>query len=160
MNYEQYNISPLAEQIMQICERSEFPYELDFVFHADYLSTKLPGNFTTLDIRGALDELVIVGLMNQVPFGGHRRSKDAPSLIKSRRDMPYEEFLKTEYWQSVCGIVYARFGGHCATCNSSKMLHVHHRTYENKGDEFNHIGDLTLLCATCHVIIHKLREIK
>lgn len=75
------------------------------------------------------------------------------------RAMPYRDYLQTREWRLTKAIVRRRFGGRCATCNSAKRLHVHvhHRTYERRGEE--DIGDLTLLCGDCHGLFHAHRKL-
>ena len=64
----------------------------------------------------------------------------------------YRIYRKTEAWRDLRSQVMERFDGRCAACNCTENLHVHHRTYERVGQE--DIGDLTLLCMTCHQLLH------
>lgn len=64
----------------------------------------------------------------------------------------YKNYLHTDQWLGIRDEVFERFGGRCATCNGTENLHAHHRTYERVGYEY--IEDLTLLCATCHHLLH------
>lgn len=74
-------------------------------------------------------------------------------IIQALRSMPYAEYLKTEHWQNVRAQMLKRFGYRCQVCNAKNVsLHVHHRTYENRGDE--RWGDLIVLCAGCHSTFH------
>lgn len=70
------------------------------------------------------------------------------------RELPYDEYLQTPHWQEVRQGARLRAQYRCQVCNSSDgQLHVHHRTYENRGDE--RPEDVILLCATCHDLFHK-----
>jgi hypothetical protein len=66
----------------------------------------------------------------------------------------YEEYLKSEYWQLVSKAVKARAGYRCQVCNSQHDLQAHHRTYEHRGRELEHLDDLTCLCRRCHAVFH------
>lgn len=66
----------------------------------------------------------------------------------------YNDYLKTEYWQTVSKAVKARAGWRCQLCNSQHDLCAHHRTYDHRGSELDHLDDLTCLCRRCHEIFH------
>lgn len=66
----------------------------------------------------------------------------------------YEAYLKTDYWKNVSQLVKKRDGFRCRLCNSQHDLIAHHRSYDHRGDEQNHLGDLTCLCQRCHGIFH------
>ena len=70
--------------------------------------------------------------------------------------MNYEDYLKTPAWrlQRIRAIKRAR--GRCQACNSSKSLHVHHRTYERLGHEDPE--DLTVFCDNCHKLFHNIKR--
>lgn len=81
------------------------------------------------------------------------------SRLLELRTMDYADYLKTPEWQAIRNEAIRRAKGCCQICNSGSSLHVHHRTYENRGDE--DLSDLTVLCADCHRIYHdagKIRE--
>jgi hypothetical protein len=66
----------------------------------------------------------------------------------------YNEYLKSEYWKSVTAAVKARAGYRCQLCNSQHDLQAHHRTYDHRGKELEHLDDLTCLCRRCHAVFH------
>lgn len=68
--------------------------------------------------------------------------------------MKYDDYLKTDYWQQVSRKVKERGGYRCQICNSPHDLQAHHRTYEHRGNELNHLDDLICLCRRCHAIFH------
>lgn len=78
--------------------------------------------------------------------------------IAALKSMPYPEYLKTEHWISTRTKAIARAHGHCQICNDSRSLHVHHRTYERRGEELPE--DLTVLCSKCHEIFHKNGKVR
>ena len=74
-----------------------------------------------------------------------------------RAAMDYKDFLKSTYWHKVR---HAKFNQlrrqqktqspFCQLCHSRHRLEMHHNTYAHRGDELNHLEDLTLLCHDCH----------
>ena len=70
----------------------------------------------------------------------------------------YHEYLETDYWKQVQFKVKERAGFRCQTCNSQLDLVAHHRTYENRGRELEHLNDLVCLCKRCHASIHSIIE--
>ena len=65
-------------------------------------------------------------------------------------DMDYIKFLQTPYWKAIAEKVRQKAGCRCQLCNSNERLNVHHRTYENHGDELHHMDDLICVCSECH----------
>lgn len=84
--------------------------------------------------------------------------------LKQRREMPYKDYLQTDYWKTVRGFVLERDGHRCRLCGRVReegvILHIHHSTYEHRGDEMNHPDDLITLCEDCHKNYHKLRSVR
>jgi len=66
----------------------------------------------------------------------------------------YADYLKTEYWITVSDAVKKRDGYKCRVCNSPHDIQAHHRNYAHRGDELNHLDDLTTLCRRCHETFH------
>ena len=74
------------------------------------------------------------------------------SRIEELKAMPYDEYLQTPEWSEKREKALRRAEHRCQICNSSGFLHVHHRTYENRGDE--RLEDLAVLCEDCHKLYH------
>jgi len=75
------------------------------------------------------------------------------------KKLPYEDFLKTDYWHIIANHVKQRDGFRCTKCGKlpkfREFLNVHHLTYENHGYEHQtHQKDLVTLCRECHIEIH------
>lgn len=66
--------------------------------------------------------------------------------------MPYRDYLQTEEWQHLRSVALAMADYRCQVCDAANSLHVHHRTYERRGNEDPR--DLTVLCAACHKVFH------
>lgn len=77
--------------------------------------------------------------------------------ISALRAMPYAEYLKTEHWYFTRKLAIARARERCQVCNSPHRLEVHHRTYENRGEE--RPEDLIVLCDGCHSMFHETRQV-
>ena len=71
--------------------------------------------------------------------------------------MPYPDYLLTPEWQERRGVMLKLAGYRCRVCNADKLLHVHHRTYERRGNE--QPGDLIVLCDGCHKLFHDNRKL-
>lgn len=79
--------------------------------------------------------------------------------------MNYQEYLKSEGWQRrrMIRLRLAEWNGYgycrCEECLEwtwQGKIHVHHRTYERIGMEL--VGDLAVLCESCHARAHGLPE--
>lgn len=68
--------------------------------------------------------------------------------------MKYQEYLQSEYWNAVSKAVKARANYKCQVCNSPHDLNAHHRTYDHRGQEMQHLDDLVCLCRRCHGVFH------
>ena len=69
--------------------------------------------------------------------------------IEYLKKLPYSEYLKTQHWKSIRKYKYKAADYHCQKCRCvNKKLHVHHLTYESRGNES--MNDLIVLCADCH----------
>jgi len=78
-------------------------------------------------------------------------SKEAKERLK---EMPYEEFLGTIYWDIVRRYVLWKRKFICGLCNSDGQLNVHHKTYDHRGEEYLFLEDLIVLCQPCHAKFH------
>ena len=72
--------------------------------------------------------------------------------------MKYNKYLQSEYWHEVSRRVKERADYRCQVCNSPHDLQAHHRTYEHRGYELNHLNDLICLCRKCHATFHGKAE--
>lgn len=72
--------------------------------------------------------------------------------------MPYFEYLQTPEWDQKRKAHLRSSKYRCQICNTSGPLHVHHRTYENRGNE--QWADLIALCADCHSHFHNRMEVQ
>lgn len=66
----------------------------------------------------------------------------------------YQQYLQTDYWKEVSRLVKVRAGFRCQLCNSQLDLVAHHRCYDHRGDEMNHLDDLVCICQRCHTAVH------
>jgi len=78
--------------------------------------------------------------------------------INKLRQLSYKKYLQTEHWQQVRTKHLKQSKFRCQICNSNKtVLHVHHRTYENLGEE--KYNDVITLCEDCHKLFHIYNKI-
>lgn len=68
------------------------------------------------------------------------------------RTMPYPDYLRTQEWAERRRGALRRADHACQTCGGGGRLHVHHRTYERRGEE--RPDDLLVLCEDCHLAVH------
>ncbi len=82
-------------------------------------------------------------------------------IIKKRiLNMPYKDFLRTLYWDFIRTLKKEQANYKCELCNNNTHLNVHHKSYNNHGDEYHHLEDLIVLCSDCHSKFHeKLAEV-
>ncbi len=80
-------------------------------------------------------------------------AEERDARIQELRAMPYGDYLQTPEWQETRRLALLRATFRCQTCNKSKELNVHHRTYERLGRERQ--GDIIVLCDGCHELFHK-----
>lgn len=81
----------------------------------------------------------------------------SPVEVIDLKTCDYGLYLKTDHWKSVRESTLHLFDHRCAVCNSDSQLDVHHRTYENRGNEKS--SDTIVLCRTCHRIFHENRRL-
>ena len=74
------------------------------------------------------------------------------------RDMPYGDFLQSEYWATIRDHLISQIGK-CQLCARRESLQVHHNSYENHGREHAHLEDLLVLCDRCHSCFSGLRRL-
>lgn len=77
----------------------------------------------------------------------------SPEESRRLRELPYDEFLLTPYWQAVRRLKLERVGHKCERCGvheSAKPITVHHKTYRHHGKEHRHLRDLLAWCVDCH----------
>ncbi len=71
------------------------------------------------------------------------------------KSLPYKVYLQTFEWKEKREHALDSAGNRCRLCNyGGEGLEVHHRTYENRGDE--RILDLIVLCRECHAKFHNV----
>jgi 5-methylcytosine-specific restriction endonuclease McrA len=76
----------------------------------------------------------------------------AKARIQELKSMTYSSYLETDHWNSIRVWVLKKAKFRCQLCNNQGEMHVHHRTYENRGNE--QWGDLIVLCRSCHATFH------
>lgn len=65
----------------------------------------------------------------------------------------YNGYLQSPEWRARRELVLRRAGGTCEGCGLQPAQHVHHRTYDDVGQEL--LFQLVALCVPCHERVHK-----
>ena len=63
----------------------------------------------------------------------------------------YREYIQSEEWSRKREYVLLVYKS-CACCGSAIRLQVHHKTYDNIGNE--KMDDMIVLCNDCHKMLH------
>ena len=79
-------------------------------------------------------------------------------LIEELKSMEYNNYLLTEHWKYTRGRALSRSNNKCELCANTSSLHVHHKTYKNRGKELDE--DLIVLCSDCHSRHHGYSDTK
>jgi hypothetical protein len=109
----------------------------------------------------ALNNFVRNGIPDMFHFPREDMDKIIRAIEQDRRTqaqretlegMPYDAYLKTEAWQIRRSQALKDAKNRCQLCYSTKLLNVHHKTYERRGHELPE--DLIVLCNDCHAKHH------
>ncbi len=80
-------------------------------------------------------------------------TRNTPERIAYLRSLPYDEYLRTEWWQRLRIAALKRANYRCFNgARHRGPLNVHHLTYERLGTELDR--DLQVLCRKCHEAVH------
>jgi hypothetical protein len=80
------------------------------------------------------------------------KSNEYKILDFKKQWINYKEYLKSEEWKKKSKKALIRANFRCQLCNKKDEIHIHHRTYENLGNEKE--SDLIALCKGCHKKFH------
>lgn len=72
--------------------------------------------------------------------------------------MLYQEYFTSYEWNEKRNSVIARCNGICEKCHTNKVIHIHHLTYIDFGNES--LDQLMGLCEKCHQSYHPNKTIK
>jgi 5-methylcytosine-specific restriction endonuclease McrA len=70
-----------------------------------------------------------------------------------RKDVCHESYLQTRRWGIKRRQAILFWGGKCLYCGNRSKINVHHRNYDNLGNE-DPANDLMILCYECHKKMH------
>jgi hypothetical protein len=77
---------------------------------------------------------------------------DRLSEIVWLKELPYDEYLRSDHWTNLAHQTKERMDGRCALDEDHAAEHAHHRTYARRGRE--RLADLVPLCGGCHAKFH------
>ena len=72
-------------------------------------------------------------------------------IPREGKNTSYDEYLLSDAWQFKRLQIFERDGWVCVYCHQ-RASHVHHKNYENLGNE--PLNDLETVCRCCHQEIH------
>jgi hypothetical protein len=131
--------------------RQAFETSLQHLSENGRITWVIRGGWPWIQVHGREEALI-------AEFGNGDGSRAAQ--IERQRElatMPYTDYLLTPEWQHRRLDQLDRAGYRCQMCNreprKGNPLHVHHRTYANRGNE--RPGDLIVLCKNCHFAFHE-----
>lgn len=87
--------------------------------------------------------------------------EDDTLISQTIKQMTYDEFLATPYWQTITNYKHAHSNYKCEKCGNSTELRTHHKTYTNHGREHRMDvinNDLIVLCQKCHHEVHGISD--
>jgi hypothetical protein len=80
------------------------------------------------------------------------------NLISRNYKRVYHSYLNSEEWHDKRNKMLEYSDYKCSMCSASENLQVHHLNYNTVGNES--LGDLLVVCNSCHKKIHKIYNIK
>lgn len=100
----------------------------------------------------AISEMGQIRVQNALEIDRFRDEPEKISVIRwVVRRIRYQEYLLSPEWQEIRSQALEASGGKCERCGANAD-HVHHKTYENFGNENLH--ELEALCVPCHHAEH------
>jgi 5-methylcytosine-specific restriction endonuclease McrA len=81
-------------------------------------------------------------------------AQENPGRVQELRTMDYKRYLQTQHWQDIRRYALKYAKSRCQVCNGNGLVDVHHRTYENRGEE--RFSDVIVLCRRCHDLFHQV----
>lgn len=75
---------------------------------------------------------------------------------QSRKDVDYDDYLKTDHWRKTRMAALYRADHRCQLCHSNERLEVHHNSYSRLWNE--RPADLVVLCRSCHQRFHGVTD--
>jgi hypothetical protein len=82
--------------------------------------------------------------------------RTATSVSRKPAGFDYDEYLRSEAWGVRRQWKLEEADHKCQTCSGPDELNVHHRNYDNLGNERQ--CDLVVLCRSCHKLFHGIPD--
>lgn len=80
--------------------------------------------------------------------------QEQPQRLIELKEMPYSKYLQTLEWKATRERILKQANECCQLCYKKSGLHVHHKSYERRGEEWDE--DLVVLCDQHHKWIHDI----
>lgn len=89
-----------------------------------------------------------------------RKPEEIERMKAALRALPYDEYLRSDYWKLIRKCAIEQHGGRCQRCRKrDRQIDVHHTRYLNRGEEYRYLDDLKVLCHECHMEAHLDRDV-
>lgn len=149
-------------------QRDEYLGVLEAMCNIQKTSTRELLDFLPSEVLLSVDTFYITDSQSTIEqridalwFNSHIQT--ASEEIKELKALPYEQYLKSNHWMRVrramlmlnqckCQGKDCNLIGESCYGGDENMMHVHHLTYQNRGNE--RFEDLKLLCNKCHKQVH------
>ena len=82
-----------------------------------------------------------------------KREESAREAVNREWRHRYESHMNSPKWREIRSRVLERAAGLCEGCRMRKPVQVHHRSYDNLGNEF--LWELAAVCLECHERFHQ-----
>lgn len=137
------------------CESSNITLESFFVhpvpsselFHTVYNEYK-DSFFTNIPLFYQMIDRIVV-----YEYQKEEDRKPPFKICKLPDKLPFKEYITTLHWKGIICLIKRR-DFICRECHSDKYLETHHLTYDHLYREQYYLGDLILLCHSCHSKVH------
>lgn len=152
-----YSYEEICKAVELYCEYAKGK-QLKFIKQADLFFAQRIHDFLDIDPEDIVDENEIYAFdsnkihqLKEIDISEYNLIHN--ELLGLYKSMPYDQYLLTEHWQHFKNEAVKNARYECQLCNKQHtLLHVHHKTYENRGRET--FLDTIVLCSECHAKFH------
>jgi hypothetical protein len=151
LNFLFYNIRLISEEEYNFYDHLIYKYHDDKDFLYKYYC--IVSRLKEIDIKNSEEEIEYIeySVIENYDYLLLNIDERIETIYK---EMPYQIFLRSSYWQIVSEYKKEISGHKCQLCISNVQLNTHHNNYKNRGQEYKNLNDLIVLCSKCHSKFH------